>query len=442
MPPATQEPQAATKVERRVVRRWFRLSRPWRLGLLVVILALLIWQRQLWWPLPFERLAERELARHRPEAALEWLSYVGGWVKADADCEILKARAYRRLGDMQRVEESLTSARKAGAPRSAVEREQILAMAQSGQLRQSEQYLPRLLTDARGDNRDVCEAFVIGYIRTQRTTQAKQLLESWIVDAPDDPQPLLLRGQIHAIAGNTADAQKNFRQALELAPERGDIRLELADMLKTENRPEEAALLYGQALADPELGVRAMIGLASCRKSLGDATRAVELLEQAVAREPENPDAARELGRLQFEAGNYSDAATQLQSAVDLRPYDDECHYLLAQALQLAGRIEEAKTHFEYVKEARTALAEVKALKDTIQLNPKDVTALVRCGELMLRYTPPEEGVVQLMAALDIDPGNLQAIRLLAEHYGRRAESEPRFRDLAEQFQRRLDSGG
>jgi tetratricopeptide (TPR) repeat protein len=442
MPPANQELQVATKGQRPAVRRWFSLSRPWRLGLLMVILALLIWQRQLWWPLPFEELARRELDRRRPEAALEWLGYVGGWVRPDPDCEILKARAYRRLGDMQRVEEALTTARKAGASRTAIEREQVLAMAQSGQLRQSEPLLPRLLTDVRGDNREVCEAFVIGYIRTQRVSQAAQLLETWISDSPNDPQPLFMRGQIHAIGGNTADAQKYYRRAADLAPNRCDIRLELADVLRTENRPEEAVTLYEQSLTDPEFGVRAMIGLATCKKASGDSTRAIELLQRAVALQPEHPDAERELGRLQFESGNYAEAIRHLQSAIDRTPYDDECHYLLAQALQLGGSPDEARTHFEYVKEARAALAEVKSLKDTIQLNPRNVAALVRAGELLLRYAPPEEGVVQLMAALDIEPENREALTLLADHYNQRAKTEPRFRDLAERFQRRLDSAG
>ena len=188
--------------------------------------------------------------------------------------------------------------------------------------------------------------------------------------------------------------------------------------------------------------MRATIGLANCRKSLGDTTGAIELLERVIAKEPKHPDAVRELGRLWFESGRYAEAVKYLQAAVEHRPYDDECHYFLAQALQLGGRPEEAKAHFEYVKEARAALGEVNVLKDAIRKNPRDVGALVRTGELMLRYAPPEEGVVQLMAALDIEPENRDALRLLAEHYQRLAQDQPRFRDLAEEFQKRLDSSG
>jgi tetratricopeptide (TPR) repeat protein len=440
MPPTNQKPQVATKEQRPVVRRWFRLPRPWRLALLLAILTVLVWQRQLWWPLPFEALARRELAQRRPEAALKWLTYVDAVVRRDPECELLRARAYRRLGEMQHVEQALRAAKQAGAADVQIEREQILAMAQSGQLRQSEPRLPRLLTDVRGDNKEVCEAFVIGYIRTQQLVHASRLLDTWISDSPDDPQPYFLRGQVSAIKGDTGVAQKDVRRALELAPARHDIRLELADIFQIEHRPEEAAALYEQCLNDPDLGVRAKVGLASCKKALGDSARALELLKAAVLERPEDPDAIRELGRLEFETGAYDEAVPHLQAAVDRTPYHDECHYLLAQALQLAGRSKEAASHFEYVREARAALTELNALKDTLRKIPKDVQALVRAGELMLRYDAPEEGVVQLMAALDIEPGNPKALQLLADHYRRRAESDSSFRDLAERFQGRLDA--
>jgi predicted Zn-dependent protease len=145
---------------------------------------------------------------------------------------------------------------------------------------------------------------------------------------------------------------------------------------------------------------------------------------------------------LLFETGAYAEAAERLEAAIKEAPHDEEGHYLLAQTLRLAGRPDDAAPHYEFVREAREAGGELQKLRDVLRTNPRDVASLVRAGELLMRYTNPDEGVLRLMAALDIEPGNRQALQLLADHYSERAKSDQQFRELAEQFQRRLQSAG
>jgi tetratricopeptide (TPR) repeat protein len=380
--------------------------------------------------------ADRAIAAQQPKAALNWLSWADRLAARTAQTGLTEARAYRKLGDMERVDGALSAARKAGATNRQIQREQILAMAQSGQMRQAEPELPRLLTATEGDPEDVCEAFVIGFARNQRFGQAMKLLDVWISDYPESAQAFFMRSKIHTALKATLKAEADLRRATELDASRKDAVLELAEILRVTNRPEDAIPLFESCRKVPDLEVRAMIGLAQCSKSTGKVDEAVSLLQGAVERAPENLTARKELGRIESENGRYPEAVEQLEFAAERSPQDDELRYLLAQALSLAGRKEEAAPHFRYVEEARSALSEMNVLNDRLNKDPNDLEALVRTGELLMKYADPEEASLRLMAVLDSDPDNAKALELLADHYGRRAKSDPRFQPLADRFRR------
>ena len=57
-----------------------------------------------------------------------------------------------------------------------LKREELLTLAQTGQLSKAEPHLPKLLIDAREDGPEICEAFVRGYLDTFRLDRAFELL--------------------------------------------------------------------------------------------------------------------------------------------------------------------------------------------------------------------------------------------------------------------------
>jgi len=56
----------------------------------------------------------------------------------------------------------------------------------------------------------------------------------------------------------------------------------------------------------------------------------------------------------------------------------------------------------------------------------------------MLRYAPPGEGTLRLLAALDLDPGHQQAHELLAEYFQHQARANPEFQPKADEHAHRL----
>lgn len=412
--------------------------RTWRFWLVatasVVILAALL--RGFWLTPALNALANRALARQQPRTALVWTDRARNLAADSAETAVLEARAWRKLGDMQKVEESLDRARKRGLPRKRLQEQQVLALAQSGQMREAEPHLSQLLTSTEADPEEVSEAFALGFARNQKFSQSGKLLNLWMSDYPENAQPHFLKGKINAAMKNSVEAEADFRKALVLAPGRKDVVLELAEILRETNRPDDAIPRYEECLDDAELGVRARIGLAACLKSTGHADRALVLLQEAVAAAPENVKARKELGRIESENGDYEAAVRDLQAATGIAAFDDELRYLLAQALTLAGRPQEAAPHFQYVETARAALSEMNLINDALRANPGDVAALTRSGELLMLYADPNEAVLRLTAVLDLDPQNAKALELLANYYAERAKADPRFKDLAEKYRR------
>ena len=126
--------------------------------------------------------------------------------------------------------------------------------------------------------------------------------------------------------------------------------------------------------------------------------------------------------------------------ALELRPGYDETHYLLAQAYSLSGRPDKADQHLRIVSAAREALEELDSLNADVLTDPNNAAKLIRAGEIMMTYGDPEEGVLRVLTGLDHEPDNVTGLHVLTNHYRGKAERDPSFRQLASDFQQRLDN--
>jgi tetratricopeptide (TPR) repeat protein len=412
-----------------------RPSNRWiRLAVLLAVLLLLIWQRQLWLGGLLDSRVRTALQQQEPERALWWLDWMERFLGRAAETELLRARAYRHLGRWPDVEAALKRADEQQAPRRLLEREQTLALAQSGQLRRAEPQLARLLSDDRDDPTDVCEAFVIGYMRSQRQANALHLIDGWLADAPQDFRPYLYRARIYRVSEELKQAEADYREALARKPHDRRIMLELAETLLAGRRYNEAISCFQQAVSHRELASRAYVGLAQCHLAEGRFDLAELNLRQAVQQDPRNPDANRELGRLLTGNQQHAAALPFLETAAALAPRDYEGRYLLGQCLRNLQRTEEAQVHFDFVEQARSELNNIRLLQDELAKNPRDVAALEKMGEIIYRYSDPDEGAVYLMAALDLNPSLPTAQKLLEEYFTAKIAENPGYAATAARY--------
>ncbi len=376
------------------------------------------------------------IAKRDPDGALQWLKWSAALDRRDAEAEFLRARAYRKLGEFNLVREHLSLAFKQGYSVTRLEREQTLALAQSGQLHEAEPQLSGLLTDPQGDAPEICEAFVHGFIMNRRFGDAFEMLTPWIADYPGSPQPYYIRGHLHVQLQQYKLAEADLRKALELDPRHEATTFELGDVLEQLHRPEEALTYYIRAGKYPRFEMLAGIGESRCLKILGRNDEARAVILRIIEKHPQEPLAHQSLGQIELEAGKYEDALKHLDLAAVKLGYDSELRNARGTALRGLRRLDEARREFEYVSESSRALGRAADLRDKVQAEPTDFQSRYEIGKIFLKYAPPQEGVIWLQSVFNYQPHHQGAHQALADYYTSREKEDPKFRELAERHRK------
>ena len=124
------------------------------------------------------------------------------------------ARAFRRQGQLDKVRESLEHAAKLGVPPDRIRREEWLALAQAGQMKEAQPHLSELLINPGDDGPDICEAYANGFFLTYRLDAAEQILDAWEKDFPQDPQPHVFRASMNSKMHNWPTTISHLRKAI------------------------------------------------------------------------------------------------------------------------------------------------------------------------------------------------------------------------------------
>jgi tetratricopeptide (TPR) repeat protein len=426
--PSDREPAGSAAAGRgQGLRRVFldrRLRR--RVGLVSAVMLLgLVWLmawrpwfhlRHLQSAREFQRVGELAAADAQLQAALRL-------IPNDPETLRLLARNARRVGDLRAFRRYLDAAREQGADPDLLHREQILSLAQVGQLREAEPELPTLLQSAEGDEQEICRAFVQGYLLNLRLPDADRLLDSWERDYPQDHEPYLLRGYARESVSQYEAAEIAYRQALKRAPYRSDVTVRLAQMLLERRQIDEAYRILSEARERTPDFPPLELTWAQCLHQRGEFDAAREVLQRSLTANPDDAVAAGLLGRIQLAEQQWDAAIQWLQVAARLQPRDTTIRYALGQALQAAGRRQEAQGHFDYVAEAAGPLDELEATLERILGEPENAELRYRAGSILLEYGSAEDGAKWLRSALQIEPQLSAAHAKLAQHHARRGES-------------------
>lgn len=377
--------------------------------------------------------------RHRHEVAARHAVRAAALQRRDGRVRLLAARLLRRAELPTEAKPHLETARKRLGDDPEVDLEQLLNAVQLGLA--SELVESSLHRRAQRDPRHRClilEALAVSALSRFRIDQARAWLDEWLSNEVQDPRPYFWRGlALQQMGGYQEDAAlADFRRAVVLDGEYDEARLKLAQLLVKKNAHAEAAGHFEILLGRQPRHAPAMVGLAQCQSAMGDAEAARRLLETALAIQPDQVDALRELGILLLHQGRAEESLPLLRRANQLDPSDPYASYNLMHCLQQLGRDEEAKRQ-KSNHEALVARHErtLKLLAE-LQTRPKDPELLSELGTLYLqagRSDAEAAGVWFLQQALQLSPRHPRALRALAEYHERMGR-----RDLALELRQRL----
>jgi choline-sulfatase len=200
-----------------------------------------------------------------------------------------------------------------------------------------QRYSPPALAESPGADED-----------TRARLQALGYVGGWASAEGERPDPKDRRELAAAIARVTsgeiqgAALESALRRILTRDPQNPQAHLRLGYLLQGTNRCPEAVRHFRSAIAARLPGADAHLGLAACEASAKRFAGALAALEEADAREPDNPVVAANLGVVLSDGGDPARAIPHLQRALTLDPDFHEARFNLALAFARAQRMTEA----------------------------------------------------------------------------------------------------
>ncbi len=357
-------------------------------------------------------LERRDFAEARTHLA----EYLKVW-PSSAEAHFLAARTARRALAYDEAEQHLKECQRLGGVPEAIDLEWALMRVQRGEMTQLEGNLLYFVKEDHPDSKLILEALTRGYIQSYQLPRALYCLQLWLERQPDDIQALLWRAEVRERWGHhQQEALDDYRRVVELDPDRDDARLELAGGLL--GKDAQQALPHFEHLLErqPE-NPAVLVGLARCRRLLGQREEALELLERVLRASPKDIEAMRERGMLAREMGQWDDAEHWFGQVVALAPYDHDATYLYALCLHQRGKTAEAKKYQDKLTEIKAQLARLKEVTAKIAETPHDPALRHEAGVIFLKSGQTLQGLRWLNSVLLEDPHYQPTHLALAVYY-------------------------
>jgi len=168
-----------------------------------------------------------------------------------------------------------------------------------------------------------------------RLADAEPLLRAHLKSDPFDVAAIRMMSELAARVGRYRDAENLLRRALELAPEFGAARANLATILYRQNRPLEAlAELDTLAAKDDGNGDPDNLGHNNLRAAtlgrIGEFEEALRLYEAVLAQVPNQPRVWLSYGHMLKTVGRVDDGIAAYRRTLQLSPHMGEAWWSLA----------------------------------------------------------------------------------------------------------------
>jgi putative PEP-CTERM system TPR-repeat lipoprotein len=373
-------------------------------------------------------------------AATETLKRLDAINPADAQTLAFMGRTYMLIGDPSGAVQTFSKALDKDPAEAQNRIDLAVALVQKGDLKGAIQQLDKAL-EIKPDVERAQDMLIAALIEDRQYERAATTIDAVQAKRPKSPVPYNFRAWLMAAQSRTAEAEAEYRKALDLEPgnlaagqqlagsamSRGDLdaarklyRQILAahkDDLPTlmalyalelkAKRPQEAQkVLEGAVAAHPEAPTPAAI-LAFSYMQAGNARRALQVSEAAAAASPDDNFLLTQRGSAYLALNDMGNARASFQRLVALKPEDPEAHFKLASA--------SAASH--------DLVATRKELARALELNPKYLPAKIELARLSLAEKKPTEALNLAADARKLAPDNIEVDLVEAAAY--QAQKQP-----------------
>jgi tetratricopeptide (TPR) repeat protein len=361
---------------------------------------------------------QRDLQRYRYATAQAHLeACLRIWPRSPTAL-LLAARSARLAGDFEAARGHLAAGERINADNlEALRLERLLLQVQRGGLfPEVESFLVASAARRPADTPLILEALALGYVEDLRLFDAQRCLDEWLRREPDNPQAFFLRGRVQVRLTKVRAAVPDFQRALDLDPERDEVRRQLAEALLDSGSRQEAQEHFERLRQRQPSDPAALLGLARCRAEAGELDEARAMLDDLLAVHADSKGGLIERGRVALELGQPAEAEKWLRRAVSLDPSDRRANYLLFESLVRQGKEGEARQQQEKANRVLADLARLGEIFEELNKSPEDVALHHELGVLYLRNGQEAQALRWFQRALQLDPAFTPTLKALAAH--------------------------
>lgn len=255
-------------------------------------------------------------------------------------------------------------------------------------------------------------------------TEAIDVLESGLEQAPEDPQLLLLMGNAHLRNNQPDKASEFLHNAADHAPGDPQVLGQLAISQLAMGRNEEALAVLDTTLdlGTDNAGLGFVLAFVHLRSGAFDeALRVAQRLQESFADSPLAPNLQ---GGAYVGLGRFDEAQAAFTAALEIDPDFHEARANLAALLGRTGDLKQAETEYKTILEA----------------DQNNVTALVGLAAVARRGGDTAGSRRLLETAVMTDPRAFGPLRALVEDHMAAGEAEQALQVLADAVRRNPDS--
>ncbi|HEY2911281.1 MAG TPA: tetratricopeptide repeat protein [Gemmataceae bacterium] len=372
------------------------------------------------------RAAKAALAKYDPKTARALLQSCERVWGQRPSVHLLASRAAWQSGNAEAAVTELREAQRlSGGATDDTAFEWALIQASAANVREVEEYLQRRADRFPAVAPLIWESLALGYLRVYRNPDAMVCLLAWLKNDPDNVRALELRGATYVAGQGAVLAVNDFRRVLELDPTRTDARWRFIDASITLGKYEDAAgqleLFARDQPNEPAVAVR----LARCYIMVSREADARRLMDDVIAKRPDEGVCWRTLAQIELAAGRLPEAEQAIRKAADMLPNDYQAQQLYFQVLQQQGKTEDAKRQMKVAEAARDRVERLRELTGRrLGESPLDPALHYEMGKMLLDTGRAESGEKWLLTALSVDPDHRPSHEALAAYYASRGDKE------------------